>query len=104
MLMQGGLCAALGQALICVTGEGRFRAGRLLVRGWPKHESTTATDCAAVSLVPWLTAPFLLIIPTVFHVFINRHIVLLMFSRSADHVGDQSLGRSPNGFLWSRVT
>jgi hypothetical protein len=104
MLIQGGLCTALGQALIRVTGEDPFRAGRLLVCRWSKCESTTATDCATVSLVPWLTVPPLLIVPTVSHVLINGHVALLKFTRSSDHVGDQSLGRSPNGFPWSHVT
>jgi hypothetical protein len=44
------------------------------------HESITAVDCAAVSLVTLLVALSLLIIPTVFHVLINRCIALLKFT------------------------
>jgi hypothetical protein len=71
---------ALGQALILVTGEDPFRASRLLVCGWSKHESTTAADCATVSLMPWLIAPPLLIVPTVFHMLTNRRIMFLKFT------------------------
>jgi hypothetical protein len=73
------------------------------VHGWSKCESITAANCAAASLVTLLIALPLLIIPMVFHVLINGHVTLLKFTRSGDHVGDQSLGRSPNGFPRSHV-
>jgi hypothetical protein len=98
ILIQGGLCTALGQALLYVTGRDPFRASGLIVHGWSKHESITAADCTAVSLVTWLITSPLLITPTVFHMLINGHVVLLKFIRSDDHIGDQSLGRSPNSF------
>jgi hypothetical protein len=103
MLIQGDLCTALGQALICVTGRDPFRAGGLLVCRWSKHESITTVDCATVSLVTLLITLSLLICPMVFHVLINGCATFLKFIRSCDHVGDQSLGRSPNGFPWSHV-
>jgi hypothetical protein len=79
------------------------RASRLLVLGWPMRESITTADCAAVRRVTRLTALSLLIFPTVFHVLINGRVAFLKVTRSRDHVGDQSLGRSPNSFPWSRA-
>jgi hypothetical protein len=79
-------------------GRDCFRAGRLIVYGWSKHESVTAADCATVSLVTLLIVLSLLIIPTVFHMLINGHITLLKFRQPSDRIDNQSLGRSPNGF------
>jgi hypothetical protein len=85
ILIQGGLCAALGQALIHVAGR------------------DPAADCAATNLVTLLIVLSPLIFPTVFHMLINGRIAFLKFTRSCDHVGDQSFGGSPNGFPWSRA-
>jgi hypothetical protein len=60
-------------------------------------------DCAAVGLVTWLILVPLLIILTALHVLINRCIAYLWLTRSSDHVGDQSLGRSPDIFPGSRA-
>jgi hypothetical protein len=79
-------------------GRDPFRAGGLLVHRWLKHESITAVDCAEVSLVTLLIMLSLLIIPMVFHMLINGCVALLKFTRPSDHIGDQSLDRSPNGF------
>jgi hypothetical protein len=49
--------------------ETLFRASGLMIHRWSKHESITAADCAAVSLVTLLVMFPLLIISTVFHVF-----------------------------------
>jgi hypothetical protein len=103
ILIQGGLCAALGQALLRVTGGDPFRAGSLLAHGWSRRGSLTAAGCAAVSLVTWLVIRSLLILPMVFHMLINGCIVFPKFTRSRDCVGDQSLGGSPDSFPWSRV-
>jgi hypothetical protein len=99
ILIQGDLCAALGQALLCVTGGDPFRAGSLLAHGWSKRESFTTADCAAVSLMTWLITLSLLIFPTVFHVLINGRVAFLNFIWSRDHMGDSSLG----SFSWSRA-
>jgi hypothetical protein len=74
-----------------------------MVYGWSKRESITAVDCAVVSLMTLLVVFPLLIIPTVFHVLINRHITLLKFIQPSNRIGDQSLDRSPNGFPQSRA-
>jgi hypothetical protein len=84
-------------------GKNPFRAGKLFVHRWSKCENLTAADCAAVSLVISLIALSLLILPMVFHMLINGHIAFPKFTRSHDHVGDQSLGRSPNSLPWSRA-
>jgi hypothetical protein len=60
-------------------------------------------DCAAVNLMTLLIALFLLIVPTVFHVLVNRHIMFPKLTQPSDHIGDQSLGRSSGGFPGLRV-
>jgi hypothetical protein len=55
-------------------------------------------DCTAASLVTLLIALSLLIIPMVFYVLFNRHVIFLKFMRPCDCIGDQSLGRSLDGF------
>jgi hypothetical protein len=84
-------------------GRDPFRAGSLIVYRWSKHESITAADCATASLVTLLIVLSLLIIPTVFHVLFNRCIAFLKFTQPHNHIGDQSLDRSPDGFPGSRA-
>jgi hypothetical protein len=63
-------------------------------------------DCAAaglLSLVTLLITLSLLTVPMVFHMLINRCVTYLKFIRSSDHVDDQSLSRSSNGFLGSHA-
>jgi hypothetical protein len=88
---------------MCVTGRDPFRAGGLIVHKWSKHKSITAADYAIVSLVILLIMLSLLTIPIVFHMWINGCIACLKFTQSGDHIGDQSLGRSSNGFLGSHA-
>jgi hypothetical protein len=83
ILIQGGLCTALGQALIHVTGRDPFRAGKLIVHGWSKCGSTLTMDCAIVdllSLMMLLIALSLLTVPTVSHMLINGCVVYLKFT------------------------
>jgi hypothetical protein len=54
-------------------------------------------------LVTLLIPAVLLIVPTVFHVLINGHVVCLKFTRPSDCVDDQFLGRSPVLFPGSHV-
>jgi hypothetical protein len=106
ILIQGGLCTALGQALIHVTSRDPFRASKLIVHGWLKRGSTLTVDCVTVnllSLMMLLITLSLLTIPMVSHVLINRHVVCLKFTQSSDRGGDQSFGRSSNGFPGSHA-